>query len=45
MHKNIDPNWDRDQEENEEFLGGYELLNDLIQQLREVDSVYKISQV
>jgi hypothetical protein len=22
MHKNIDPNWDRDQEENEEFLGG-----------------------
>ena len=45
MHKNIDSNWDGDQEENKELLGGQEILNDLIQQLREVDSVYKISQV
>ena len=35
--------WEKDQAENEDRFGGEDFLNDLVEQLKEVDGVYKIS--
>ena len=37
--------WEKDQAENEDRFGGEDFLNDLVEQLKEVDGVYKISQM
>ena len=44
--QNIDPNqWEIDQEENEGLIGGQKFIDEILEQLREADGLYQISQM
>ena len=46
MSQNIDQNqWEKDQDHNEKMIGGQKFLEEIINQLREVDGFYQISQI